>query len=115
MEITPLFLIIIAIIGCLLTMLSLFLKKNIFLSITITLSCMFSGFVGFLNYSSLSLSYPNRRLLTLFFALFSFLPCILNFLQTKNVKIKPLIVKISIMLILIINLSLIMLFKIPTI
>lgn len=113
MEMTPLFLIIIAIIGCLLIGLNLFLKKDIFVSITISLACMFSGFIGFLNYASLSENYPNRKLLTIFFAICSFLPCILNFLQTKCDKIKPLFTKIFMIIILAINLLLIILFKVP--
>lgn len=115
MEITPLFLKVILIIGILFTGLSIFIKNDKFLYIIVTLSCMFTGFIGFLNYASLSANYPNRRLLTLGVALLSFLPCILIFLQIKNTKVKSLIIKTSIIIILITNISLLMLFKIPTI
>lgn len=100
------FYITLAIIGCLLIGLNLFVKTDIYSSIIIVLSCMFVGFIGFLKYASLSTSYPNRKILVLCFALTSFLPCILNALTIKNNKIKPLVIKIATIAILVINLAL---------
>ena len=103
------FYITLAIIGCLLIGLNLFVKTDIYSSIIIVLSCMFVGFIGFLKYASLSTSYPNRKILVLCFALTSFLPCILNILNAltiKNNKIKPLVIKIATIAILVINLAL---------
>lgn len=92
--------------GGLLIGLNLFIKSDKYLFVVTTLSCMLSGFIGFLNYSSLPTNYPNRKILALFFALTAILPCILNALKIKNNTIKPLVIKILTITILIANLTL---------
>lgn len=98
-----------SIIGCLLIGLNLFIKNDMYSSIITVLSCMFVGFIGFFNYSSMSTNYPNRKILALCFALTSLLPFILNTIKINNNKAKPLAIKIITIVIIAINLALIFL------
>lgn len=67
--------------------------KGVFVS-TI-LSSLFVSFIGFMNYSSMPMNYPNRKTLALLVALTFLIPFALNILKIKNENIKLITIKLT--------------------
>ncbi|MGM9535934.1 MAG: hypothetical protein ACI3VR_11800 [Intestinibacter sp.] len=90
------------IIAAILAWLTYSAKSNKSLSIAIILSFIFVIFIGYLNYSAGPSNYYTDKIIAVFSALLYLISVVL----TKNNKIRPIYVKISSILILLLNLSL---------
>lgn len=109
MEFIPIMHMIIIAISSVFILTTLFTKNELILSTFVSLDCMVISFIGFLTYSSLPTIYPNRKLLALGCGLLWVIPFLLDALKIKNIKIKPIFIKLSLILIFILNLLLMIL------
>ncbi|MGN1033004.1 MAG: hypothetical protein ACI4PU_06040 [Intestinibacter sp.] len=85
-------------------------KSNKSLSRAIILSFIFVAFIGYMNYSAGPSNYYTDKIIAVFCALLYLIPLVLNTLKSKNDKIRPKYIKISSILILLLNLSLLIIF-----
>ena len=69
----------------------------------------FVAFIGYMNYSAGPSNYYTYKIIAVVSALLYLIPFALNTLKSKNDKIRPIYVKISSILILLLNLSLLIL------
>ena len=84
-------------------------KSSKSLSVAIILSFIFVAFIGYMNYSAGPSNYYTYKIIAVVSALLYLIPFALNSLKSKNDKIRPIYVKISSILILLLNLSLLIL------
>lgn len=106
MEFIPIMHVIIIAISSIFILTTLFAKNELILSTFVSLNCMLISFIGFLTYSSLPTIYPNRKLLALGCGLLWSIPFLLDVLKIKNIKIKPIFIKLSSIFVFILNLLL---------
>ena len=101
----------IAIVGILLSLLTVVSKNSLLLNVSIILSGIFNSFIGAMNFSMLPSAYTKQRLLALFCAILLLLPVGLNifkydFETEKSKKLVKAAIKISNILVIFINLIL---------
>lgn len=72
-----------AIIGLILSILAIFIKKDTPTNIIVTISCVFIAFVGFINFSSLPSNYTSQRISALMATFLVLVPLFLNLFKNK--------------------------------
>lgn len=77
-----------AIIGLVLSILTIFTKKDTHTNIMVTISCIFIAFVGFINFSSLPSNYTSQRISALMATFMVLIPFLLNLFKNKIKHVK---------------------------
>ena len=72
-----------AIIGLVLSILTIFAKNDTHTNIIVTISCIFVAFIGFTNFSSLPSNYTLQRIFALIATFLVLIPFFLNLFKNK--------------------------------